>query len=125
MINKIFNYATPHSLHDLSGQSVKLQSSARCRVRINGNTVIATELPDNPGMSITNAAASVAMQVCQYYEIPLEELVWIEQYPEEPAHEETFDWVHFNYNSGVLKVERWQRISTAKAKQLLMNLSVS
>ena len=124
MINEIFNYATPHSLHDLLGQSAKLQSSARCRVRINGNTVIATELPDNPGMSLTNAAASAAMQVCQYYEIPLEELVWIEHYPEEPTHEEAFDLVHFRIDNSILEVERWQRISTEKAEQLLTGLSV-
>ena len=118
MINEIFNYATPHGLHDLLGQSAKLQSSARCRVRINSNTVIATELPDNPGMSITNAAASVAMQVCQYYEIPLEQLIWIERYPAEPGHEETFDLVHFNYNKGLLSVERWQRLSTVEGEHM-------
>ena len=118
MINEIFNYATPHSLHDLLGQSAKLQSSARCRVRINGNTVIATELPDNPGMSITNAAASVAMQVCQCYEIPLEQLIWIEHYPAESGHEETFDLVHFKYNNGLLIVERWQRLSTVEGEQI-------
>lgn len=124
MINEIFNYVTPHSLHDLLGQSAKLQSSACCRVRINGNTVIATELPDNPGMSLTNAAASAAMQVCQYYEISLEELVWIEHYPEEPAQAEAFDLVHFRINNSLLEVEWWQRMSTEKAEQLLRDLSV-
>lgn len=118
MTNEIFNYAPIHNLRDLSGQSVKLQGSARCRVRISGNTVIATELPDNPGMSITNAAASVAMQVCQYYEIPLARLIWIEHYPGEPDHEETFDLVHFDFSDGLLSVERWQRLSINEAEQL-------
>lgn len=119
MIDEIFNYATPHSLRDLAGQSVRLQSSARCRVRINGNTVIATELPDNPGMSITNAAASVAMQVCQYFEIPIGKLIWIEHYPESIGHEETFDLVQFSISDGLLKVDRWQRISEEEATRLL------
>lgn len=124
MIDEIFNYATQHGLHDLLGHPTKLQSNARCRVRISGSTVIATELPNNPGMSLTNAAASAAVQVCQYYEIPLEKLVWIEHYPEETGHEETFDLVHFSLNNGLLNVERWQRISTAKAEQLLMGSAV-
>ena len=118
MTNEIFNYAPTHNLRDLLGQSVKLQGSARCRVRISGNTVIATELPDNPGMSITNAAASVAMQVCQYYEILLDRLVWIEHYPGELDHEETFDLVHFSFSDGLLSVERWQRLSINEAEQL-------
>lgn len=70
MIDEIFYY------------KVKANSfPAHCRVRINGNTVIATELPDNTGMSITNAAEEVAMLVCQFYEIPIAQLVWIEHYP--------------------------------------------
>lgn len=121
MIDETFNYATQHGLHDLLGQTTKLQSNARCRVRILGSTVIATELPDNPGMSLTNAAASAAMQVCQYYEISLEQLVWIEHYPEETGHEETFDLVHFSYNNSLLNVERWQRISKAEAENRLVS----
>lgn len=119
MINEIFNYATPHNLQNLLGRSIKLQSQARCRVCINGNTVIATELPDNPGMSLTNAAASVAMQVCQYYEIPLKELVWIEHYPEEPDREETFDLVQFGDRKGLLIVKGWQRLSIKETERLL------
>ncbi|NJM98260.1 MAG: hypothetical protein HC800_14865 [Phormidesmis sp. RL_2_1] len=120
MLDEIFTYATPHTLADLLGQSVKLQGTARCRVRVSGNTVIATELPDNPGMSLTNAAASVAMQVCQYYEIPIQQLVWIEHYPEETGHEETFDLVRFGLTDGQLNVERWQRLSRHETEQLFV-----
>ena len=119
MIDTIFNYATGHRLSDLSGQSVNLQASARCRVRVNNNVVVATELLDNPGMSLTNAAASVAMQVCQYYEIPPEQLVWVEHYPEETGHEETFDLVHFSFDLGKLSAPRWKRISKEEVQQLL------
>ena len=117
MIDEIFSYATPHNLSDLLGQAVRLQGSARCRVRILCNKVIATELPDNPGMSITNAAASIAMQVCQYYEIPLDRLIWIEHYPKEPNHEETYDLVHFISVDGFLSMDRWQRLSINEAEQ--------
>ena len=43
-------------------------------------TVIATELRDNPGMSITNAAEYVATELCQYLGVDPVHLVWIEHY---------------------------------------------
>ena len=118
MIDEIFNYAPTHNLRDLLGQSVKLRGNARCRIRVSGHTVIVTELPDNLGMSLTNAAQAAALQVCQYHEIPVEHLIWIEHYPEGPNHEETFDWVHFSFSDGLLQVERWQRLSLNEAEQL-------
>lgn len=118
MIDEMFNYATHQRLQHLSGQATTLQNQARCRLRINSHTAIATELPDNPRMSLTNAAAAVAMQVCQYHEIPLNELIWIEHYPEELGQQETFDLVHFGFENSRLKLERWQRISKATAEQL-------
>lgn len=82
MINEIFYY------------KVKANSFlAHCRVRINRNIVVATELPDNTGMSITNASVEVAMQVCQFFEIPIARLVWIEHYPQQRDIDETFDAV--------------------------------
>lgn len=68
---------------------------AICRVRINSNAVVATELPDNTGMSITNASVEVALLVCHFYEIPLSELVWIEHYPTSSGIDEEFDLVEF------------------------------
>ena len=106
MIDEIFSYATPQ------------KGGARCRVRISGNTVIASELADNPGMSITNAAESVAAQFCQYHEIPLAQLIWIEHYPPELSHEETFDLVQFRLTNGRLSVERWRRLSMAEVERL-------
>ena len=43
--------------------------------------VICTELPDNPGTSITNFAEDLAGLVCTDYGIKPEQLVWIEHYP--------------------------------------------
>lgn len=122
MIDEIFNYATSHQVCDLVSQTARLQENARCRVRISDHTVIATELPYNPGMSLTNAAATVAMQVCQFYEIPLAELVWIEHYPEEPQHTETFDRVYFTLKAGRLAVDHWQRLSVDEVHVLFSTL---
>lgn len=47
--------------------------------------VIATELSDNPGMSITNAAEYAASEVCRQLEIDPYQLVWIEHYPPDPC----------------------------------------
>jgi len=60
---------------------------ARCHVRVWEGTgrlpvVIATELEDNPGTSITNAAELVASQVWeQLLPHAREGFVWIERYP--------------------------------------------
>ena len=42
--------------------------------------VIASELRDNPGTSVTNGAELLATQVCQRFCIAPERLVWIEHY---------------------------------------------
>ena len=49
--------------------------------------VICSELPDNPGTSVTNFAEELAALVCAEYCIPADNLVWIEHYPpDEPRH---------------------------------------
>jgi hypothetical protein len=43
--------------------------------------IIATELPNNPGVSITNFAEDLAIIVCRRLVIDPTKLVWIEHYP--------------------------------------------
>jgi hypothetical protein len=50
------------------------------RVADGRSAVIATELPDNPGTSITNAFELVASAVCLQFAIDPHRLVWIEHY---------------------------------------------
>lgn len=120
MIDEVFHYATRHNLISLPEQiSQEVQGQAKCRVRVNHTTVIATEIRDNPGMSITNVVQEVAVQVSAYYEIPLSELVWIEHYPEEPSHEESFDRVQFSFERGRLTNPQWRRITREEAMSLL------
>lgn len=61
--------------------------------------VICTELANNPGMSITNAAERIAGEVISFHRLPTP-LVWIEHFedgargtPEDP---QTFDLVTFS-----------------------------
>ena len=76
---------------------------AHCRVRIylpddmrDATVVICSELPNNPGGSITNSADVIAAGVIRAHELPTP-LVWIEHWPKESADEqETFELVVFS-----------------------------
>jgi hypothetical protein len=86
-----------HPYKDAGGRS------AHCRVRIylpddpgDALVVICSELPNNPGGSITNSADVIAEGVIRAHELPTP-LVWIEHWPKETADEqETFDLVVFS-----------------------------
>ena len=78
--------------------------SAHCRVRIylpddtrDTPVVICSELPNNPGGSITDSAEMIAAGVIRANELPTP-LVWIEHWPEESTDggEETFELVVFS-----------------------------
>ena len=76
---------------------------ARCRVWIylpddmrDAPVVICSELPSNPGGSITNSAETIAVGVIQANELPTP-LVWIEHWPEGSTDgQETFELVVFS-----------------------------
>jgi hypothetical protein len=86
-----------HSYKDAGG------SAARCRVRIylpdnvrDAPVVICSELPNNPGGSITNSVEAIAAGVIQANKLPAP-LVWIEHRPEECTEgQETFELVVFS-----------------------------
>lgn len=71
--------------------------------------VLATEVEDNPGASITNAAEKLAAQVCEHFAIRPSRLVWVEHYDERdlPRHQwasyrpegESYDLVSFDFRS--------------------------
>jgi hypothetical protein len=87
-----------HPYKDTGGRA------ARCRVRIflpdevcDAPVVICSELPNNPGGSITNSVEIIAAGVIQANKLPAP-LVWIEHRPEESTTggEEMFDLVVFS-----------------------------
>ncbi|NER93999.1 MAG: hypothetical protein F6J86_09185 [Symploca sp. SIO1B1] len=128
MIDETFHYHTRHNLISALELSTEaFQGQAKCRVRVNSNAVIGTELKDNPGESITNAASELAMQVAAFYEIPLDKLIWIEHYSSSESYHddprekdwETFDQVSFARNNGRLITPRWKRITKEEAMSLL------
>jgi hypothetical protein len=87
-----------HSYKDAGGRP------AHCRVRIylpddmrDAPVVVCSELPNNPGGSITNSAEVIAAGVIRANELPTP-LVWIEHWPKESTDggEETFELVVFS-----------------------------
>ena len=61
--------------------------------------VIATELEDNPGTSVTNMAEGLATKVCKDLGIAARSLVWVEHYPprglRQSGHDGAWDMVQF------------------------------
>jgi hypothetical protein len=86
-----------HPYKDAGGRS------ARCRVRIylpndvlDTPVIVCSELPNNPGGSITNAVEVIAAGVVRANELPTP-LVWIEHWPEESTEgQESFELVVFS-----------------------------
>jgi hypothetical protein len=74
-----------------------------CRVRIylpdtvlDAPVVVCSEVPNNPGGSITNSADTIAAGVIRANELPTP-LVWIEHWPKETTEgQETFELVIFS-----------------------------
>ncbi len=91
-----------------------------------GQTVVlATEVEDNPGTSITNMAAGLATEVVRVFHLPLDTLVWIEHYP---AHlginggaglPESFDLVTFTHTAQGLRLPQWRRLSQTEVETFL------
>jgi hypothetical protein len=77
---------------------------AHCRVRIylpedmrDAPVVICSEVPNNPGESISNSSEAISAAVIRANELPTP-LVWIEHWPKESTDggEETFELVVFS-----------------------------
>ena len=66
--------------------------ACKCGLQVHKNLVIATEIPQNEGTSITNMAAELASLVCEGFEIEPSELIWIEHYPDRGLNERTGEY---------------------------------
>lgn len=105
---------------------------ARCGLRIYLHpqyaVVVASELENNPGMSITNAAELLAEQVCKRFFLRPSSLVWVENYPSRVVRgasgkilhrtEETWDLVTFTVSHEAFSLPKWRHISRQEAEAL-------
>lgn len=90
---------------------------ARCRVQVHrheGQTVaIVTELPDNPGMSVTNAAEWLLPALAEQYGLP-DGTVWIEHYERLHGEPDTYDLVTLRGGS-----PSWRRLALEQVERLI------
>jgi hypothetical protein len=79
---------------------------SRCRIRLylpqedrDAAVVICSDLPDNPGTPVINAAEQIAAEVIMHFRLPSPP-VWIEHHPQESTNGqwEAFDLVNFNHH---------------------------
>jgi hypothetical protein len=82
---------------------------------------VATELPDNPGTSVTNFAENLATAMRSRYGLKPEDVIWIEHYPEaKNRRKEDFDLVRFLGTEGdPFRSPVWTRITEQAADELI------
>jgi hypothetical protein len=101
-------------------------SHPRARVRIfeprddrGPAVVVCSELADNPGASVTNAAGAMATQVRDRY-LKGRAMVWVEHYPSEArgGWPETFDTAEFDeLLDGSFCHPRWKHLGRERLEQ--------
>lgn len=80
--------------------------------------VIATELPDNTGTLITNAAEHVATLVVWEHALEPHRLLWIEHYLPREQLEEMFERVTFAWDGKRIHTPQWQWLRREDVAQL-------
>ncbi len=100
---------------------------ARCGVEIlrhdtGGATVILTELPDNPGSSVTNLAATLAtrLRAARLADLAPAQIRWIEHYPARGQREATFDELTLTWDPAArtYRAPAWRRLTPDEIRQL-------
>jgi len=107
---KVIHYRGFHGFKSKCGLEIKKTAD--------GVTVVFTELPDNPGTSVTNFIEHLATLVYTHVlkDCPLESIRWVEHYPATSFREETYDEVTLDWNGQRFVNPRWKRLKTAKVK---------
>ena len=84
--------------------------------------VIVSELyQNNPGTSIAQVSASLAMQICEAYGISYDELVYVEHNPDMHSKLSFYDEEHFrlrfDMEDGQLCRPSWKKLSVEEIKK--------
>lgn len=85
--------------------------------------VVLTELPENPGTSVTNMVEEIANQLVadQLASLRTRGLRWVERYPAQRGRAETLDEVTFTLREGRFTEPRWRRLSQPSLNALLIS----
>lgn len=89
--------------------------------------VVLTELPENRGMSVTNAAEEIATQVRREFGLDPDQTLWIEHYPEQqvayhgrPLREKaTYDEIIYTWDDYQASEPEWHRLNQEEVEILL------
>jgi hypothetical protein len=89
--------------------------------------IILTELPDNTGMSVTNACEYIATELVRLHNLTPGYTIWIEHYPDRhPAgmekdrmFDESFALITFEWNGNRACSPDWRCVSREWAEQLI------
>lgn len=107
------------------------QAVCRLRMRWKGDVGLAcwTELPNNTGTSVTNAAENLAAQVVSEFELHPEKCLFIEHYPGDKVlgQAERYDIVHLEWyrmdnNIWRAKIPTWEHLPLVEARLLIAKL---
>lgn len=96
---------------------------SKCKIEVHSNIVIATELDDNTGTSITNYAETLATMICKQFSILPEELIWIEHYPKDSYSLETYSLVKFDIDKNRFSNPKWSYLSNTELEGLIKKLA--
>ena len=109
-------------------QNPALQTGdASCWLRIystdGGIVVVLSELAENPGVSVTNAAAALATEIARIYDLETVTTFWVEHYGAfsytASGGDETFDLVTFTWRNRTASNSEWQRLNSDQLHKLL------
>lgn len=115
-IDRVFKFKGQWDIDSICGLKI---------VEKNGkHIVIASEFYDrNPGTSITNFCAPLAMIICEKFEIDPQKMIFIEHTPDQKSKLEiysaTFDLVHFDWDGKELSNPDWERITKEKVDAMM------
>ncbi len=115
MIDQIYRY-----------RSLAAQRQGYCRLRIykqrNGSqTVLLTEVPNNPGQSITAASEVIASGLVRRYHLDPALTTWIEHWPADASDklmEDAYASVKYTWEGGLASNPRWRRLTPESAEMM-------
>lgn len=124
-----------HVLYEYGLDKTDPAERARCLVRmwdsVVATVVMLTELPNNPGVSVTNACEDIATRLVQNFGINPQRTRFIEHYPEvktmhygsEHVRKETFDEIFFTWDrNGRAFVPKWKSLAKEEVERLVGDL---
>lgn len=109
----IFEYLARNGVKSICGVNSAVHSDTV--------VVVITDLPHNPGMSVTNAIEDIASMVKARYlaDLPAEMIRWIEHTPPRNGSDRAFDEVRFNFfGNGRYSHPVWTRLPISSIAEI-------